>query len=220
MAIESTVIPFPIGHVRTSSSGSRAARAAKRSAVSPALLATEDSKIGSHHSAGIRSRCAHLRTADVPAWISAAIASGDDHKAMTERNEVQAAFIESPIGQSVLKRKAKVSRDIRGHNVLAFVMPNEAKSAYRRNFIARTRRARESTGFSQERLAGLLEDGMKQDKYAKYEIRTCLPPEYIDRFCVICNIDIYWFITGQGQMRRADIEILPPERIEKREKTG
>lgn len=200
--MEGKILHFPKIHVRTSA-GSRAAKAAIASAVSPDDLAIGADKIGCHHSAGMRSRCHHLRTADVPAPISLAMASVDGHKPMIERNEVQSPSINSPIGQLVLKRKAKLSADCEGQCVLKFLMPSEAKSAYRLKFLARTREAREYAGFSQARLAALLEDGMGQDKYKTYESRTCLPHEYIDRFCAVCGVSLLWLMTGEGQMRRS-----------------
>src|SRR6266850_7303235 len=112
------VIRFRRRHARASK-GSRAANCANRSAVMPCDSAVLVESTDAHHSAGMRSRCHHLRTAVTGAPTSDASASVDDHSAMTSRKEDISAMPES-VGQMVLKIKADLSLDPekgRGQNV-------------------------------------------------------------------------------------------------------
>jgi transcriptional regulator with XRE-family HTH domain len=70
------------------------------------------------------------------------------------------------------------------------------KSQYRKEFLARTKLARMSTGLSQGEFANLL--GMKQDRYKQYETRTLLPHYLIVDFCEKCGVSEEWLISGRG----------------------
>lgn len=70
---------------------------------------------------------------------------------------------------------------------------------FKKEFLARTRTAREAVGMSQEAMAQALEPGMKQDTYKQYEIRTPLPHRYIPTFCAITKVDIEWLFTERGK---------------------
>lgn len=182
-------------HVRASA-GSRAARAAIVSAVTPASLTTGAAKTALHHSAGIRSRCTHLRAAATPAPISSAMASGEAQSPMIERNEVIAA-IESSIGQYVLNCNVKVSHDcgeLPGQNCP--MGKDDAPTDFKRAFIARVRAAREARPYTQAEVADLL--GMSQDRYKQYEGRSYLPHHLVTRFCTACGVDFKWLYTGAG----------------------
>lgn len=99
----------------------------------------------------------------------------------------------------VLTGKDPVSRDCeagRAENV--FMAKDQAKSAYKTDFIRRTKEARKARGYSQEELSELL--GIDQPKYSKYETRSYLPHDLIPRFCLACGADPAWLFTGKGRM--------------------
>lgn len=151
-------------HARASA-GTRAANSAKSSAVRPADCAVEVRKIGSHHSAGILSRCGHLRAAAMPAPISSANASGVGHKATTSR---KVSIMPEILGQTVPKVKAMVSHDI-GRPIRHTVLmtdddENSANSQWDREF--RDRIIRIQGGRTQEDMAELL--CITRDAYSKY----------------------------------------------------
>jgi hypothetical protein len=77
---------------------------------------------------------------------------------------------------------------------------SDVKAQYDQEFIARARAARIATGKKQWQVAELM--GIKQDQYKHYEVLTgrgrVIPHHLIGRFCLICNIDPNWLITGKG----------------------
>jgi transcriptional regulator with XRE-family HTH domain len=75
---------------------------------------------------------------------------------------------------------------------------SHTKSGYRAEFLARTKAARRSRGFTQVQMAEILD--MDQGKYKQYETRTYLPHDYVPRFCLVCGIDATWLFTGIGRM--------------------
>lgn len=182
-------------HVRASAT-SRAAKVANNSAVTPAEQATGVASTAFHHSAGMRSRCHHLRAAATPAPISDAMASGETQSPMTERNEVM-SDMESSLGQLVLNCKAKVSHDCGPSRCQNRPVSKDAVSQYQHDFIARVRAARAARYDSQQALCDVLE--IDQGLYKWYETERWLPHELIARFCLACGVTIDWLITGKGK---------------------
>lgn len=187
------IIRFPASHTHEDTP---AASAANRSAVNPADLAARDRRIGSHQSAGMLSRCRHLRTADVPAPISDAIVSGDGQRSTTSRN-VEMERIESFLGQLVLEGKPILSHDpIVAHGQDVLMADNdEARSSYRDEFVARVKAAREARGLTQEQVAKAL--GIAQGTYKQYEVRSLLPHYFIERFCIITGSGLAWLLDAE-----------------------
>ena len=178
------------------------------SAVNPADRAVSVRRIDAHHSTGTLSRCDHLRTAAIPAPISAAKASGEGQRATISR---KLETIESDVRQLVLESKDNRSYDtgnFAGHNVL---MAKDQK--YREEFKLRTAWARWSAGFTQDRIAA--EMGLKQPTYSKYEPSakgrgTLLPHSQIPRFIELTGVGILWLFTDQGG---GPSKALPPDDV-------
>lgn len=173
--------------------GARAAKRASSSAVTPACLAVSVLNREAHHSAGIVSRCGHLRTAETPAPISAANASGEGHSPTTSRKE---QIIGPFLGQSVLICKPTLSRD--GADFCGQNVPMANASAYKAAFMERIRDARTARGLTQEGIAILL--GITQDTYKQYETRSYLPHQLVPRFCLACGIDPAWLFDADGKL--------------------
>lgn len=182
-------------HARASA-GSRAASAAKVSAVKPASRARSVRKIESHHSDGMLLRCGHFLAAATPAPISAANASGESHSPTTSRKlETMLPLI----GQSVLNCKANLSHDLGNPGGYKPAMAqDEGYSDFYRAFIARTKAAREASGYTQAQIGELL-DGLAQDHYKQFEGRSPLPHHLIPRFCLLCRVNMMWMLTGKGK---------------------
>ena len=73
---------------------------------------------------------------------------------------------------------------------------SDVKAQYEEEFIARAKAARIATGKKQWQVAELM--GIKQDQYKHYETGRVIPHHLIGRFCLICNIDPNWLLTGKG----------------------
>ena len=171
----------------------------------PAALAVGDERTETHHSAGIRSLCHHLRTAVTGAQISTDIASSVAHKFITSLNEV-GSIMESDLGQTVLNDKPMMSYDCElafGHS--CDMATNPPKSDHKAAFLARTKAARGAR--TQETMAELLE--IKQDKYKQYEIRSYMPHDLIPRFLKITGVTWEWLFEGKGQ--GPAVLVKPPE---------
>lgn len=103
------------------------------------------------------------------------------------------------IGPAVLGRKSKVSLDSnfhKRHNVLGnedFEMID-----FKKAFLRRTKEARIHARLTQEEIAEAL--GIPQDHYKQYERRTQLPQKHIYRFCLVCGVDLIWFMSGHGSI--------------------
>lgn len=197
-------------HARAAT-GSRAAKAVSRPAVSPASCPRSVASTAAHHSAGMPSRCHHLETAEALAPISAAIASRDGHSSMIDRNDVSA--MQTAIRQLVLKSKDILSADPRsalGHTVR---MNADAKSPteFERQWIARTKFAREKSGKSQDEIAENL--GIPQPTYGKYETRTVMPHRYVMAFCALCDVTPAWMYTAA-----VEIKVAKPRRRRQKQK--
>jgi hypothetical protein len=190
-------------HARTSTS--RAAKRVRRSAVTPASTALDVDSTDDHHSAGMLSLCHHFVTMPAETPISdpmanlAPWASFGPQSSMTSRNEV-ISIMPQPLGQLVLKRKAKLSLDdftALGQNVP--MTEADDKETYRTDFIDRVRRARGSTGKKQWEIA--LSMGVEQDEYKHWESKRLMPHHLIARFCFACHVDPVWMLTGHGRMK-------------------
>lgn len=204
-----TVLRFPLR---------RHAHAPRRSAASstivsdvkPARSARGRAKTADHHSAGMLSRCHHFSTAAGSAPISPANdrtaarrgLSGDGNQSsMIERKDLIVTCdlpMTESLGQIVLNRKMILSCDCAAAGDKYPAMPKaQPTTAFRRDFIARTRWARIGRSFTQAQAADLL--GLAQDKYKQYESRTLLPHELVARFCLLCGIDESWLFTAKGR---------------------
>jgi transcriptional regulator with XRE-family HTH domain len=75
-------------------------------------------------------------------------------------------------------------------------MASDPVKLYNHELIARTKFAREATGFSQEEFAGFM--GVVQGTWKQYETRTRLPHHMIVKFCSLARCDLRWFLSGQG----------------------
>ena len=123
------------------------------------------------------------------------------------------------LGQIVLRRKAILSLDGRkslGHTVR--MAESDAKAQYAQEFIERVRTARIATGKKQWQVAELM--NVKQDEYKHWEVSRTIPHHLIGRFCLICNIDPNWLITGTGQkpIRAMQVVNQEPEPVPKPKK--
>lgn len=181
--------------------GSRAAKPVSLSAVKPATIPRSVVRTAAHHSAGMLSRCHHLETAGALAPISAAIASRDGHSSMIDRNDVSA--MQLAIRQSVLKSKDILSADPwaeLGHTVRMNAVA-KSPSEFERQWIARTKFAREKSGKSQDEIADNL--GIPQPTYGKYETRTMMPHRYVMAFCALCDVTPAWMYTAAVEIKIA-----------------
>ena len=71
-----------------------------------------------------------------------------------------------------------------------------SEDRFRREFIARTKEAREASGYTQARIAEFF--GVKQDLWKQYETRSQLPTRMIGKFCLLVRCDPWWLLTGEG----------------------
>ena len=189
-------------HARISS-GALAARSAKSSADKPTRLATGDFKMVFHHSEGIESRCHHLLTAEAEAPVSEAIASFEGHSSITERKDVSLKAMPEFLGQAVLKSKAKLSRDVMSYDGDYSGMTDRMSEAEEKAFfIGRTKAARIARYETQEEICFIL--GVDQGTYKQYETRSYMPHRFIPKFCVACNVDVNWLLTGDGKGPRRE----------------
>lgn len=163
-------------HARAST-GSRAASRAKMPAVMPLESAVLVEMTDDHHSAGMRSRCHHLRTAVTGAPTSEASAvsadsreeSGEPHSAITSRKEE--TDMDLSIGQRVLKSKSHRSLDcnsVKGQYV--FMAASSDEAGFLRDFGRIAKAARVAHGHSQADAAVLL--GIDQSLLSKFERGT------------------------------------------------
>ena len=73
---------------------------------------------------------------------------------------------------------------------------SEAEAQFKEEFIERVKAARIATGKKQWQVAELL--NIPQDKYKHYEVGRQLPQYLVGRFCLVCNVDVGWLMTGHG----------------------
>lgn len=197
-------------HLRTSSAGSRAARAAKVSAFKRAECADGVSRMDHHHSAGMRSRCHHLRTAAAPAPISEANASGESQSPITERKDAMWPDMPIGLGQSVLDVKAILSHDDGTHLYENRPMADRmSETEEKLAFIGRVKRARMARYDTQKPMCTIL--GIDQGTYKQYETRTPLPHRLIPKFCAATGVDMEWLLTGEGK-GPVEADVPPPQK--------
>jgi hypothetical protein len=104
--------------------------------------------------------------------------------------------IQKPLVQIVLKSKHNLYHDGKKHlgqNVL--MATNVVGTLFLRSFVARTVRARENAGFTQEEMCGILH--ISQGRYKHYEKRSPLPHELIPIFCTATKVSVDWLFTGK-----------------------
>lgn len=77
----------------------------------------------------------------------------------------------------------------------------KTSSEFERQWIARTKFAREKSGKSQEEIAANL--GIPQPTYGKYETRTMMPHRYVMAFCALCDITPAWMYTAAVEVKAA-----------------
>jgi hypothetical protein len=184
-------------HQARASTGSRAASAVSSSAVTRFAVAFSVASTADHQSDGMLLRCPHFVTAVTGAPTSAAMDSREGQSPMMERNEVKSVMTTS-IGQTVLKRKAVLSLDCElplGHTVR---MAKKILTDFECRFLARTYAARKLKFETQDDIAPMLEDGMKQDSYKQYETRNVLPVELFDKFVKLTGVTLDWLVAGRG----------------------
>jgi hypothetical protein len=104
----------------------------------------------------------------------------------------------SVLGHTVLKSKAKVSRDydavLADYSVMADRMTEAEEKAF---FIGRTKAARLAKYDTQKEILVLLE--LDQGTYKQYETRTPLPLRLIPKFCAATGVSMEWLLTGEGK---------------------
>lgn len=188
------VIPL---HARASV-GSRAAKSAKNSAVTPAARARGSAQTADQASAGIFCLCHHLETARESRPISAASSSRVSQSSITSRNDET----DMPISlrQTVLESQAIMSRaSKRGVGQTVLMAENPTATGFKAKFISRTAMARENAGFTQEEMARAL--GINQSKYHKYESRSLMPHYLLLTFCVLAKVSMEWMYTAAVEVK-------------------
>lgn len=182
------------------------------SGVTPALRASGQETIDSHHSEGMRSRSRHLRTRSLVVDKSEAIAakasgSRDFQRSITSWNEFT-RVMPSTIGQSVLDGKANLSTDSFGQIVQTALMPkDEKKTAFAKEFAKRVKMAREPH-YTQPKIAVLLD--IPQDHYKHFETKRVMPHHLVGLFCELTHTNAAWLFTGEGeQMTKRQVREKP-----------
>jgi len=85
----------------------------------------------------------------------------------------------------------------------------DSKAQYEQEFIARAKAARLATGKKQWQVAELM--GIQQAQYKHYEVGRVIPHHLIGRFCLICNVDPNWLLTGKGTKPLPPPHLVEPE---------
>jgi hypothetical protein len=203
-------------HARAST-GSRAAKVVRISAVTPASLAFSVASTADHHSGGMRLREDHLRTAQFPAPTSDAIASSESHRSMIDTKDVKSAM-DGIMGQLVPKIKAIVSHDYKlrsGHNVpMDQDDENVAETAWREAFRQRVRQIQGER--SQDDMAELL--CISRDAYSKYvgSRASAVPTRLLPRLAKIGAVSLEWLIEGPKEAVKKPAKAIEPPPARKR----
>lgn len=80
-------------------------------------------------------------------------------------------------------------------------------SAFKAEFIARTKAAREAKeGLTQAKIAKIL--GIDQGTYKQYETRSLLPHQYMETFCFVTGVPVDWLVTGEGRVSKTVADLL------------
>ena len=77
-----------------------------------------------------------------------------------------------------------------------------AASTFAAEFIARTKQARNQSGYTQTEMATIL--GISQGRYKQYETRSPLPHEFIPAFCIATRVNEHWLFTGHARRLAAE----------------
>lgn len=75
-----------------------------------------------------------------------------------------------------------------------FMAANEPGSRVLSGICRRTKEAREDAGYTQTTIATAL--SVTKDRYAKWENRGAMPPEFMIKFCFQVKRDPTWILTG------------------------
>lgn len=76
-----------------------------------------------------------------------------------------------------------------------------AEFIFNQALCARVRALRDEKGWTAEQMATAL--GIPAERYRKYESRSPLPAYLMERFCLICDTDLSYLITGRKFQRHA-----------------
>lgn len=77
----------------------------------------------------------------------------------------------------------------------------DAASTFHADFLARIKTLREERGLTQAEMATAL--GILLEAYKKYEQRSLLPHNLVERFALIVGKDVNYVMTGKEDKRRA-----------------
>lgn len=188
------VIEFPRRRYHHATASRAAAKFASNSAVTPASLARLVPSSEDHHSAGMKLRCAHLRTDSCEAPTSIASVSCVGQSPIIERNDRGLDMLQL-MGPTVPNVKADGSRDRSSQSRHVVQMDEDsAERQWRQGFKKRLKEARGPR--TQEDMAELL--CVTRDAYSKYEggRDTDIPIRLLPKFCKICGVSMAWLITG------------------------
>jgi hypothetical protein len=101
------------------------------------------------------------------------------------------------MGQIVPTVKDNVSQDILARNQHNWLMSkNQPSSTWRDEFIQRTKVAR-SARYSTKEMAKVL--GIEEETYRKYEHRSALRHDLVEKFCIATGVAMEWLFTGKGR---------------------
>lgn len=70
---------------------------------------------------------------------------------------------------------------------------------FNRQFRERVKAARTDRGLTQQDVATAL--GIKKERYVKWETRSPMPVQFIERFSILTGTDFYYLITGHHRER-------------------
>lgn len=77
----------------------------------------------------------------------------------------------------------------------AWDMPEGGRSHYISKFNQRVRALREARGWTQLQMATAL--GISEERYRKYENRSPLPHDLLERFALITGRSVHYIVTGR-----------------------
>lgn len=183
----------------TACCGAGDAAAASISRVTLRLRLSAAATIRAQYSAGMLSRCRHLRTEASLASTSEARTSSEGQRSMMVLKEGEAS-IGRTLRQFVLNCNPELCHefwdDLSQDLGVSKVTP---PSDFHCEFIARTTLARETAGYTQQEISTIL--GIPQTTYKWYETRSLLPHRLIPAFCVATRVGVDWLFMGKGPRR-------------------
>ena len=92
------------------------------------------------------------------------------------------------------------------NNIMSDEQRKLARSAINREFVARTKQAREAAGFTQEQAARFL--GVSLEAYQKYEQRSPLPHCHVNDFIILTKVDYTWLFSGKGRGPTLELRVV------------